>query len=67
MELEDLWPPTFAADVVRYRGQLLELKASDNQTGFHNINYAKYKRGRKNPYYAKSLPPGEKKQRMLPG
>ena len=67
MELEDLGPPTFAAHVVRYRGQLLELKTSNNQTGFHNINYAKAKRGRKNPYYAKFLPPGEKKQRMLPG
>ena len=67
MELEDLGPPTFAAHVVKYRGQLLELKTSNNQTGFHNINCAKDKRGRKNPYYAKFLPPGEKKQRMLPG
>ena len=25
MELEDLGPPTFAAQVVKYRGQLLEL------------------------------------------
>jgi hypothetical protein len=31
MELEDLGPPTFSAHVVRYRGQLLEIKASDNQ------------------------------------
>ena len=57
MELEDLGPPTFAAHVVKYRGQLLELKTSDNQTGFHNINCAKDKRGRKNPFYAKFLPP----------
>ena len=54
MELEDLGPPTFAKTVVRYRGQLLELKTSDNQTGFHNINCAKDMRGRKNPYYATS-------------
>ena len=67
MEQEDLGPPTFAETVVRYRGQLLELKTSiNNQTGFHNMNCAKDKRGRKNPYYAKFLPPGEKKQRMLP-
>ena len=33
----------------------------------HNINCARDKQGRKNPFYAKFLPPGEKKQRMLPG
>jgi hypothetical protein len=50
MELEDLGQPTFAAHVVRYRGQLLELMRSNNQTGFHNINCAKDKRARrKNP------------------
>ena len=64
---ETSWATDFAETVVRYRGQLLELKTSNNQTGFHNINCAKDKRGRKNPYYAKFLPPGEKKQRMLPG
>jgi hypothetical protein len=52
---------------VGYRSQLLELKTSNNQTGFHHINCAKDKRGRKNPYYARFLPPGEKTQRMLPG
>jgi hypothetical protein len=53
---------------------LLELKKSNLQPdwlphSFHNINCAKDKRGRKNLYYAKFLPPGEKKQRirMLPG
>ena len=41
MELEDLGPPTFAAHVVKYRGLLLELKTSNNLTGFHNINCAR--------------------------
>ena len=56
-ELEDLGLPTFAETVVRYRGQLLELKTSSNQTGFHNIKCAKEKRGRNNPYYAKTQVP----------
>jgi hypothetical protein len=76
MELEDLGyhlhrdrQATFAAHVETSRalldctalcGQLLELKRSNNQTGFHNINCAKDKRGRNNPYCAKFTLPGEK-------
>jgi hypothetical protein len=55
MELEDLGPPTFAAHVVRSRGQLLELKRSNNQTAFHKINCARDKQGRKNPFYANTV------------
>ena len=53
--------------ILRHRLSIRQGETSNNQTGFHNINCAKDKRGRKNPYYAKFLPPGEKKQRMLPG
>jgi hypothetical protein len=57
MELEDLGPPTlFAAHVVRYRGQLLELKTSNNQTGFHNINYAMGQAGSQEPVL-RQVPP----------
>ena len=33
MELEDLGPPTFAAHIVRYRGQLLELMGARDRCG----------------------------------
>jgi hypothetical protein len=53
------WVTDFCCHVVKYRGLLLELKTSNNLTGFHNINCARDKQGRKNPFYAKFLPPGE--------
>ena len=74
MELEDLGPPTFAETVVRYRGQLLELKTSNYASITTRLASTTSAARRtswvarsKNPYYAKFLPPGEKKQRVLPG
>ena len=44
----------------------MRLKTSDNETGYLNVLKQK-DAGRKKPYYAKFLPPGERKQRTLPG
>ena len=44
------WVTDFCCHVVKYRGLLLELKTSNNLTGFHNINCAKNKPGHKTPY-----------------
>ena len=53
-------------DVVCWRNRVMKLKTSDNETGFLNVLKQK-DAGRKKPYYAKFLPPGETKQRTLPG
>ena len=55
-----------APDVVCWRNRVMKLKTSDNETGFLNVLKQK-DAGRKKPYYAKFLPPGETKQRTLPG
>ena len=53
-------------DVACWRNRVMRLKTSDNETGYLNVLKQK-DAGRKKPYYAKFLPPGERKQRTLPG
>ena len=53
-------------DIVCWRNRVMKLKTADNGTGFHNV--LKQDDAKRNkPYYAKYLPPGETKQRTLPG
>ena len=53
-------------DVACWCNRVMRLKTSDNETGYLNVLKQK-DAGRKKPYYAKFLPPGERKQRTLPG
>ena len=53
-------------DVACWCNRVMRLKTSDNETGYLNVLKQK-DAGREKPCYAKFLPPGERKQRTLPG